>query len=114
MSNTIRIGMIGLDTSHVPAFAKIINQPDNPYHISGGRVVVAWSGGSADFESSISRVEGFTDTLRDDFGVEILESPEAVAEQSDLVFIETIDGRVHLDLFKRIVEYASRFLLINR
>ena len=107
MGEAQRIGMIGLDTSHVEAFAQILNDPNHSHHIPGGRIMAAWPGGSPDFEISISRVEGYTNMLRDDFGVDILESPEAVAEQSDLVFIETIDGRVHLDLFKRVVPYGK-------
>ena len=107
MGGTQRIGVIGLDTSHVVAFAQILNDPNHSYHIPGGRITTAWPGGSPDFELSISRVEGYTNTLRDDYGVEILESPEAVAEQSDLIFIETIDGRVHLDLFKRVVLHGK-------
>lgn len=107
MDRVQRIGVIGLDTSHVEVFAQILNDPNHSHHIPGGRIAAAWPGGSPDFEFSISRVEGYTNTLRDDFGVDILESPEAVAEQSDLVFIETIDGRVHLDLFKRIAPYGK-------
>ncbi|NQU42256.1 Gfo/Idh/MocA family oxidoreductase, partial [bacterium] len=39
--------------------------------------------------------------LRDDFQIEILDSPEAVAERVDMVFIEALDGRSHLDYVKR-------------
>lgn len=101
------IGMIGLDTSHAAAFAAILHDAEHPYHVPGGRIKTAWRGGSPDMEMSISRVEDYTQMLRDDFGVEILDTPEAVAEQSDLVFIETIDGRVHADLFKRIAPFGK-------
>ena len=107
MSKTHKIGMIGLDTSHVEAFAKLLNDPNDPNHIPGGQVVAAYPGGSSDFEMSISRVEGFTNTLRDEYDVKILESPEAVAEYCDLVFIETIDGRKHKDMFQRIAKYGK-------
>jgi len=107
MSNTHRIGMIGLDTSHVEVFTKLLNDPNNPHYIPGGKVVAAYPGGSADFELSISRVEGFTQKLRDEFNVKILESPEAVAECCDLVFIETVDGRKHKDIFYRIAKYGK-------
>ena len=105
MSKAYRIGMIGLDTSHVEAFTKLLNDPNDPHHIPGGQVVAGYPGGSADFELSVSRVEGFTQKLRDEFNVKILESPEAVAECCDLVFIETIDGRKHKDIFQQIVKY---------
>ena len=47
-----RIGMIGLDTSHVVAFTKVINNPDKNY---GCKVVVGYPGGSPDLPSSANR-----------------------------------------------------------
>ena len=55
------------------------------------RQTIAFPGGSSDFELSNSRVAGFTNELRDDYGVEIVDSPEAVAERCDLLFIESVD-----------------------
>ncbi len=107
MRNVYRIGMIGLDTSHVEAFTKLLNDQNDPNHIPGGQVVAAYPGGSADFGLSISRVDNFTQKLHDEFNVNILESPEAVAECCDLVFIETIDGRQHYDIFKQIAKYGK-------
>jgi hypothetical protein len=52
--------MIGLDTSHVPAFTDCINNPENPQHVPGGKVVAAVKGGSLDITSSRDRVEGYT------------------------------------------------------
>ena len=101
MSTPLRIGMIGLDTSHVIGFTKLLNNPEAEHHVPGGRVVAAYPGGSSDFELSWSRVEGFTTQLRDDHNVQILDRPEAVAEACDLVFINSCDGRVHLDQFRQ-------------
>ena len=101
MSSPTRIGFIGLDTSHVVEFAKIFNESGDPHHIPGFRVTCAYPGGSKDFELSWSRVGKFTDELKTQRGVTMLDSPEAVAEASDLVFIESVDGRVHLDQFRR-------------
>jgi predicted dehydrogenase len=69
-------------------------------------VVVAYAGeGSSDFELSTSRVKGFTEELRDKQGVKILATPEAVAQAADLVLLESVDGRVHLEQFKRILPF---------
>ncbi len=54
----IRIGLIGLDTSHVIAFTKVLNDPTTKGHVKGDNVVTTYKGGSADIESSSSRVEG--------------------------------------------------------
>lgn len=103
----LKIGLIGLDTSHVTAFTKLLNDPSVEYHVPGGRVVVAYPGGSPDFELSIGRVEGFTNELRDNYNVAIVGSPEAVAEQSDVIMLESVDGRVHLEQFRKIAPFGK-------
>ncbi len=107
MSKSYRIGLIGLDTSHVEAFTKLLNDPDAKHHVGGGEVVAGYPGGSEDFDLSISRVDGYTEKLRDEFGVKIYDNPEAVAECCDLVFITSVDGRVHKDIFERIAKYGK-------
>src|SRR5687768_10212236 len=103
----LKIGMIGLDTSHAPAFARCFNKEGHDEHISGARVTVGFPGGSKDFDLSIDRVDGFTKRLREEFDVTIVDSPEAVAEQADLVFIMTCDGRAHRELFGRTVKFGK-------
>ena len=61
----IRIGVIGTDTSHVPAFTKMLNgDPNAPDHIAGARVVAAYKGGSKDIEESIGRVDRYADEVK--------------------------------------------------
>ncbi|WP_020617925.1 Gfo/Idh/MocA family protein [Paenibacillus daejeonensis] len=98
---TMKIGMIGLDTSHVQIFAEILHDPEHPYHIPGARVTAAYPGGSPDFPLSIGRVEGYTKFLSD-AGAEIVESPAEVAKRVDAVMLESVDGRVHLEQFREI------------
>lgn len=106
MAESLKIGLIGLDTSHVKAFADLLNDPNNPHHVAGGKVVAAYPGGSKDFELSWSRVEGFTKTLREKYSVQMMETPEAVAEAVDLLFITSVDGRVHREQFERTVKFG--------
>lgn len=89
----IRVGMIGLDTSHAVAFTKILADPANAYE---AKVVAAVPQSSPDIESSVSRIGGFTDTLRNDFGVKIYDSIEAMLPHVDVVMVESVDGRPHL------------------
>lgn len=93
----LRAGIIGLDTSHVVAFTKALNNPEAPPELSGVRVVAAYPGGSADIPSSHDRVEGYTATLRDTYNVEIVDSIEALLEKVDVVLLESVDGRPHLE-----------------
>jgi hypothetical protein len=92
----LRIGMIGLDTSHVPAFTDILNNPQNKAHVPGAKVVAAFKGGSQDIASSRDRVEGFTKTLVEKYGVKLYDSIEEMVKNVDAVFIESVDGRPHL------------------
>ena len=48
----LKIGMIGLDTSHVVAFTRILNDSNNEHFLTGGKVVIAYPGGSSDMELS--------------------------------------------------------------
>jgi predicted dehydrogenase len=101
-SNSVRVGLIGLDTTHAVTFTSLLHNPYNPDHIPGARVVAAFPGGSSDMEISASRVQGFTAELRDKYGIPIVTSPEAVADAADVVFILSCDGRTHPGLFRSV------------
>src|SRR2546423_13370027 len=61
----MRLGIIGTDTSHVPAFSKLLNSdPAAPDHVAGAHVVAAFKGGSKDIEDSSRRVDGFAEDIR--------------------------------------------------
>ncbi len=93
-----RIGMIGLDTSHVVAFTNTINggnEKGDP-NFAGYKVVAAYpTKGSADMSASIDRLAGFTEKL-DSMGVEIVNSIDELLEKTDVILLESVDGRRHL------------------
>jgi predicted dehydrogenase len=101
-SGVVRVGLVGVDTSHASSFTSILHNPDDPFHIPGARVVAAYPGGSPDMPISISRVAGFANELRNTYGVRIMDTPEDVTEACDLVFILASDGRVHPGLFRSV------------
>ena len=74
MASFIRVGMVGLDTSHCPTFTRLLNDENDVYHVPGAKVVGAFPGGSTAFSLSYSRVEGFTEQLREGFGVTMYDS----------------------------------------
>jgi hypothetical protein len=90
----LRAGMIGLDTSHVPAFAKMFNNSKEGSELSGIRVVVGYPGGT-DIPASRDRVGKFTEELRG-MGVEIVDTIPKLLEKVDVVLLESVDGRIHL------------------
>ena len=92
-----RAGIIGLDTSHVVAFTKLLNDPNSKPEVAGVRVVAAYPGGSQDIPSSRDRLAGYTKELRDKFGVAIVGSIDELLAQVDVVLLESVDGRPHLE-----------------
>jgi predicted dehydrogenase len=88
----LRAGIIGTDTSHVPAFAKTLKgRPEWKV-----RLVAAFKGGSPDLPTSANRVEGFARTIREEYGVELVDSIEALLAKVDVVLLTSVDGRPHL------------------
>jgi len=109
----IRLGIIGLDTSHVTAFTELLNNPAAKDHVPGAKVVAAFKGGSADIPSSIGKVEEYTTVLRDKYGVKIYDTIEQICAEVDAVLIESVDGRPHLEQ-ARIVIAAKKPLYIDK
>ncbi|HOQ45445.1 MAG TPA: Gfo/Idh/MocA family oxidoreductase [Bryobacteraceae bacterium] len=99
----IRLGIVGTDTSHVPAFTAAFNDPADPNHVPGFRVVAAWKGGSPDVEASRTRVDRFAEEIRTKFGVEIVADIPTLCAKVDGVLLESVDGRVHLEQARQII-----------
>lgn len=107
----IRVGIIGLDTSHVTAFTALLNDPANPNHVPGARVVAAYKGGSPDVESSASRLERFTNELKTKWNVEIVDSIEELCRKVDAVLLESVDGRPHLAQVRPVLAAKKRVFI---
>ena len=92
----LKVGIIGLDTSHAIAFTKILNDPKVSEELAGCRIVAAYPKGSPDIQSSVSRVPQYTQQVRE-MGVEIVDSIDELLKRVDCVLLETNDGRPHLE-----------------
>jgi predicted dehydrogenase len=110
-ADEIRIGLIGLDTSHVTAFTKLLNDAKAKDHVPGGKVVVGFKGGSKDIESSWNRVEGYTQELQQQFGVKIVDTIEELCQQVDAVMLESVDGRPHLEQARPVIKARKRLFI---
>ncbi|MBI1763091.1 MAG: Gfo/Idh/MocA family oxidoreductase [Acidobacteria bacterium] len=107
----IKIGIIGTDTSHVPAFTKLLNDKNDPNHIPGARVVAAFKGGSADVESSRTRVDNYAAEIKEKYGVELVNSIEELCQRVDAVLLESVDGRPHLNQVRPVLKAGKRVFL---
>lgn len=102
----LRAGIIGLDTSHAIAFTTTLNKgpkkPEDAAKVAGVRVVAAYPQGSKDIKSSTDRVADYTEKVKA-MGVEIVDSVEELVKRVDVVFLESNDGRVHLEQLKPVL-----------
>jgi hypothetical protein len=93
-TKVLRAGMIGLDTSHVPAFAKVFNNSKATGDVAEIKVVAGYPGGT-DIPASRDRVGKFTDQLRE-MKIEIVDTIPELLKHVDVVLLESVDGRIHL------------------
>lgn len=99
----LRVGIIGLDTSHVIAFTNVINGKKPHPDVQGLKIVAAYPGGSKDLKASADRVEGYTKQIKEQ-DIEIVDTIPALLEKVDVVLLESVDGRPHLDQVKPVFE----------
>ena len=112
----LRVGIIGLDTSHAIAFTQALNKgpkkPEDAARVAGVRVVAAYPQGSKDIESSTKRVPEYTEKVVA-MGVEIVDSIEALVSKVDAVLLESNDGRVHLEQIQAVLK-AGKPVFIDK
>ncbi len=99
----IKIGIIGLDTSHSTAFTELLNGDSDDPLVKEFEVVAAYPYGSTTIESSYERIPGYTETVKR-YGVKITSSIKELLDMVDCVLLETNDGRLHLDQAAEVFE----------
>ena len=91
----MRVGIIGLDTSHSLAFTKHLNVTREKPEYQGFRVTVAYQWGSRDIVSSTNRYPEYCAKVKE-MGVRLVDSLDELLSECDAVLLETNDGREHL------------------
>jgi predicted dehydrogenase len=105
-----RVGIIGLDTSHSTAFTKVLNAMEANPDFKGYKVVAAYPHGSKDIESSVKRIAGYTEEVKK-FGVEIVGSIKELLNKTDVILLETNDGRLHLEQALEVLKAGKRMFI---
>ncbi len=105
----VRVGIIGLDTSHSPSYARIINETDSA-SLAGIQVVAAYPKGNPELETG-ERIPQFTEEMRS-MGIAIVDSIDELLTRVDAVMLETRDGRMHLEQALPVIE-AGKPLYID-
>lgn len=104
----LKAGIIGTDTSHVPAFTALFNKTHPEWRI---KVVAAFKGGSPDLPTSADRVEKFAETIKTTYGVEIVGSIDELLKKVDVVLLESVDGRPHLAQVTPVMKAGKRVFI---
>lgn len=98
----LRVGVVGLDTSHSIAFTKAMNaSPGNPL-MRNCRVTVAYPYGSKDLKESNIRIPGYVEEMQK-LGIKISDSIEALLAEVDAVLLETNDGNPRLEQMRQLL-----------
>ena len=109
VSAEIKVGIIGLDTSHAIAFTKIMNVDKDP-GVDGFRMVAAYQWGSRDIVSATNRYPKYLAQLRE-MDVEIVPSIAELLKKVDCVCLETNDGREHLRQAEQVFAAGKRVFI---
>ena len=99
----LRLGLVGTDTSHVTAFAKMLNDASSPDHVPGARIVAAYKGGMPDNATSAKYIDQYSEELRSKWGVEIGRRIADLCSKVDGILLTSVDGRPHLAEAREII-----------
>lgn len=96
LTNELRIGIVGLSV-HSAAFSKLLNDPEKKGDLQGCRVTALYHPpGNPDVDFTREQLAGFEKDISA-MGVRIVPSMDEMLASSDVVMIETNDGRPHLN-----------------
>jgi len=105
-----RVGVIGLDTSHTIEFTKMLNVEKGDPAFEGFKVTAAYTYGSLDIPSSTNRYPAYTKQMQE-MGVEIVGSLAELLKQTDVILLETNDGRRHLEQALEVFKSGKRVFI---
>lgn len=108
----VKIGIIGLDTSHATAFTKLLNEEDRKAEYNDFKIVAAYPYGSKTIKSSYDRIPGYIEEV-EKYGVEIVNSIAELLNKADCVMLETNDGNLHLEQAKEVFK-AGKIVFIDK
>jgi predicted dehydrogenase len=108
----LKIGIIGLDTSHSIAFTKLLNSENKEEKYKDFRIVAAYPYGSKTIKSSYDRIPGYIDQVKK-LGVEIVPSIADLLKKVDCVLLETNDGNLHLEQANEVLK-SGKIMFIDK
>ncbi len=105
-----RVGIIGLDTSHSIAFVNSLNKDNPSPEFMGYKVTAAYPYGSKEIETSYKRIPDYIEQVKKK-GVVIVDSIKELLKQTDVILLETNDGRLHLEQALQVLKAGKRMFI---
>lgn len=104
----MKLGIIGLDSSHALEFTRLLNRANRPGHVREHPITAACAGVKAeDFDMSYERMDKITRTVTEEWGVQLYPDISSVMEQVDAVLLEQVDARIRVRQFEEIISYRK-------
>ncbi|WP_404404826.1 Gfo/Idh/MocA family protein [Jeotgalibacillus malaysiensis] len=103
----LKVGIIGLDTSHISPFAKAIN------HERDVMISSVFPCTTEDFRFAADKIPDNLSLLKDRYGVKQARSLDDLINHSDVIWLETADARYRLSQFMEIAD-AGKPVYINK
>jgi predicted dehydrogenase len=107
----VKIGIIGLDTSHSTAFTKLLNGGEAK-EFAGFKIVAAYPYGSQTIKSSYERIPKYIEEVKK-YGVEVSSSIAELLKKVDCVMLETNDGNLHLEQAAEVLK-AGKIMFVDK
>ena len=107
----LKLGIIGLDTSHVIQFTSLLNEANRKEHVAGAIVVAAYKGGSPTVAESRDRIERFTSEATTKYNVKLVNTIPELCSMVDAVLLLSVDARQHLAQVKPVFAAKKRVFI---
>lgn len=107
----LKLGIIGLDTSHVLRFAELLNDSSRSDHVAGAVIVAAYKGGSPTVADSATRIDRFTEEVTTKYKVQLVATIPELLRQVDAVLLLSVDGRQHLEQVRPVFAAKKRVFI---
>src|SRR5579872_817017 len=89
---TLRLGIIGTDSSHAVEFTRILNDAMASDHVGGAQIVAAYRGGNPNLPLSRDRIESFTAALANQWKIPLVDQIRDLCPRVDGLLLLSVDS----------------------
>lgn len=93
-AQTLRLGVIGTDSSHAVEFTRILNDGSANDHVAGANVVAAWRGGNPNKALSRDRIAKFSQQLQEAWSIPFVPRIGDLCSKVDGLLLLSVDANL--------------------